>query len=75
MSEWLCESCRYRNGELRPYHTYDTCGTEYSYTGAMKVACTASAKYPHMVKDAVRADPYLEAEFTCLDYAKRKGRP
>ena len=67
MSEWLCESCKHRKGKLRPTSTYDTCGTEYSYTGSMKVNCTSPKKRPWIPRDAVRKCD------ECWDY-KRKGK-
>ena len=69
MSEWLCESCKHRNGKLRLMSTYDMYGTKYSYTGSMKVHCKASKRNPNMYRDAVR-----EGIGSCYDYAKRKGK-
>jgi len=72
VSEWLCESCKYRKGKLRPTSTYDTCGTRYSYTGSMKVFCTAHKSFP--VRDAVKSDPYYAIEQCCMDYKKKRGQ-
>ena len=74
MSEWLCESCRYRKGKLRTYHRMDSLGIERSYTNVVKVCCTASKKQPNAVKDAVRKVPYYDGWQCCMDYAKRKGK-
>ena len=74
MSEWLCESCKHRNGKLRVYHRIDSLGIERSYKNVVKVACSSSAKYPNMVKDAVRCDPFIDPQFTCLDFTKRRGK-
>lgn len=70
MAEYLCQTCKNRKGKLRPFSTYDSCGTQYSYTGAMKVNCTASKKHPGMVVDAIRdTSPYpLQL---CMCYRKR----
>ena len=70
MAEYLCETCKYRNGDLRPYHTYDSCGVKYSYTGAKKVNCTASKKHPGRVVDAVRDTSYDPWQL-CISYRKR----
>lgn len=67
MSEWLCESCRFRKGKMRPTSTYDMYGTQYSYTGTMKVHCKAHGRYPNMYRDAVRSG------CECWDY-ERRGR-
>ena len=72
MSEWLCESCRYRKGKLGVYHVTDTCGTEYSYTNVVRVRCAASRQFP--VREAKRKDPFYEPWQVCMDYAKRKGK-
>jgi len=73
MTDYLCATCKHRKGKLRTYHRIDTCGIERSYTNVVKVCCTASAKYPNMVKDAVADKPWMDPQFVCIDY-KRKGK-
>lgn len=74
MSEWLCETCKHRRGKLRTYHRIDSQGVERSYTNVVKVNCTAHAKYPNLVKDAVKEVPYFEPWQMCMDFRGRGRR-
>lgn len=68
---WLCESCAHRKGELRVYHRIDSQGVERAYTNSVKVHCSESKRYPGMVKDAIKADPFMEPWQMCFGYKRR----
>jgi len=72
MAEYLCETCKHRKGDLKPYNTYEWHGTECSYTAAKHVNCTASKKHPGMVKAAPKRPAWMEPTSVCPSYRKRE---
>ena len=71
MAEYLCWTCKHRKGDLETYGTYEFSGTEYSYTATRHVNCTASKKYPGMVKEALKRPTWMNPLDVCPSYEKK----
>ena len=74
MSEYTCSTCKHRKGKLKTYHRIDSQGIERSYTNVVRVCCTASAKYPNIVKAAPKRTAWMEPWQTCPSYEKKGGK-
>ena len=71
MAEYLCWTCKHRNGELDFYHKIDSKGIGRDYTNGMYVNCREWKKHPGMKKAAPKCAEWMEPTSICPSYKKR----
>ena len=72
MAEYLCSTCRYRNGDFIIFSKKDEQGIERRYTNIVRVNCTESEKYPGMVRAAPKRAAWMRPSDVCPSYRKAK---